>query len=112
MPMMFSPRAPANSSSSPAMAPSSPYTREMPSPHCKTVPVSSTATFWSYCSICLRMISLISSARMSISSSLRQQLLSCDFQLRFDRTVVQNVADLGDHAADQRRVFLFVENDF
>ncbi len=54
------------SSSSPAIAPARPYTRAIPSPTVSTVPVSTTETFWSYSSICLRMICEISSALISI----------------------------------------------
>src|SRR5579884_1979723 len=110
MPMTVSPWAAWNSSSSPAIAPSRPYTRAMPSPACSTVPVSITATFWSYCSICLRMISLISSARMSISSLLRQKLLPRQLELRADASVVENVSHLRHQPANQRRVLAALEN--
>jgi hypothetical protein len=48
----------------------------MPSPASSTVPVSMTETFWSKLSISLRMIWLISSARICMLSFLASLLLS------------------------------------
>src|SRR5581483_7883844 len=103
-----------NSSSSPAIAPARPYTRAMPSPTVSTVPVSTTVTFWSYSSICLRMICEISSALMSISvlglgRLFGEQLLAQLEELRAHAAVVHDVAELRDQPADDGRVLALVE---
>src|SRR5436309_731024 len=53
----------SNSSISIATAFSSPYTRAMPSPICRTVPTSARSVSTSYCSILCRRIDVISSGR-------------------------------------------------
>ena len=63
-----------NSSISPAMARSQPWTRAMPSPIEITVPTSATSTSTAKPPIWSRMILEISSALMSISLSLEQRL--------------------------------------
>src|SRR5688572_5798343 len=62
---------PGNSSSSPAMQRSRPCRRAIPSPTESTVPTSDTSTPAAKPPSCSRMILVISSARMSISSPLR-----------------------------------------
>src|SRR5581483_11278315 len=82
----------------------------MPSPTVSTVPVSTTETFWSYSSICLRMICEISSALISMSSLLREQLFAELRQLGANRTVEHQIAELRDHAADDRGVFALLQH--
>src|SRR5215471_7939303 len=83
----------------------------MPSPTVSTVPVSMTETFWSYSSICLRMICEISSALMSICPRLfREQLLAHLRELGSHAAVVDQVPELGDDAAQDRRIFLLFQD--
>src|SRR5689334_17957945 len=85
----------------------------MPSPTVSTVPVSITDTFWSYSSICLRMICEISSALISIGPflfSVGEQLLAEVVELGADAAVVHDVAHLGDDPAEQRRVFALLQD--
>src|SRR6185369_15108258 len=99
----------------------------MPSPASSTVPVSMTATFWSKPSISLRMIWLISSARICIGSSafslrfgfgsvrrrccLIQELFAQAGELRADAAVQHQIDDARDQAADQARVDLGLDQD-
>src|SRR6185369_12177427 len=87
----------------------------MPSPASSTVPVSMTETFWSKLSISLRMIWLISSARIcmvSFLSLLLGLLLGCLVdellpqvgQLGADAAVQHQVTHLGDDPPDERGV--------
>src|SRR5499427_4829064 len=95
------------SSSSPAIAASRPYTRAMPSPASSTVPVSVTATFLSKPSISLRMIWLISSARICMgflpfcSLSLVEEPRAQVFELGADAAVQHQITDARDDASDQ-----------
>ena len=60
-------RPPGNSSISPAMVRSTPWTRAMPSPIEMTLPTSATSTSTVWPPSCSRMILEISSALMSMS---------------------------------------------
>src|SRR5262245_28676752 len=86
----------------------------MPSPTVSTVPVSRTVTFWSYSSICLRMICEISSALISMSfleQLFGEQLFAKLSQTGAHRAVVHEVTELRDQPADDRRVLLLLEED-
>src|SRR5580765_7709581 len=85
----------------------------MPSPASSTVPVSVTVTFLSKPSISLRMIWLISSARICMaflsvlfSLSLVEEPRAQVVELRADAAVQHQVTDARDDAADQVAVDL------
>src|SRR4051812_46444340 len=90
----------------------------MPSPASSTVPVSMTETFWSKPSISLRMIWLISSARICMTSffpvpclPLVEQPLAQVGELRAHAAVQHQVADTRDQPADQRRIDRRLQQD-
>src|SRR5437763_16895302 len=86
----------------------------MPSPASRTVPVSWTETFWSKLWISLRMIWLISSARICMALVFQcgstwidesvEELAAQVGQLGPDAAVQHQVAHLRDDTADQRRI--------
>src|SRR5256885_4405788 len=93
----------------------------MPSPVERTVPVSLTPTCLPYPLICSRRMRLISSARISAivlcsvssigSNGGVLELFAHALELRAQAAVELGRADLGDHAADQGRIGLRLEDD-
>src|SRR5436190_9837099 len=105
-----------NSSISPAMARSTPWTRAMPSPTEMTLPTSATSISMEWLPSWSRMILEISSALMSMSFLLRPCVVArrrsavlreppLQFrELRRQAAVVHRAADARDDAADERRI--------
>src|SRR5438477_8885253 len=99
------------------MTPDKPYTRAMPSPDERTVPVSFTSICLPYILICSRRMRLISSALISISlcsvllGGAVLQIAAQALELCLDAPVEDLGAYLCDQAADDLRIGTRVQHD-
>ena len=95
---------PGNSKSSPAMAFSRPYILAMPSPTEMTVPISFMSISFSKPFICVFISWLISPTFIMFSDRPFQYFFLHPFDLGLEAAVEYGVANLHDHASDERRV--------